>query len=109
MEGPEDLELHLGDTAVFQCRVAGDPQPSVKWMRDANEVPSDGERYYVRDDGSLVINDVTEADAGDYECVAFNDMGSTKSRTARTLVVDVPILPRFLETPRSQKVSVIAL
>ena len=107
MEGPEDVEVQLGETAMFRCRVAGDPQPSVKWMRDSNEVPIDSDdRYAVRDDGSLVISDVTENDAGDYECVAHNDMGETKSRSARTLVVTLST-PRFIETPRSQSVSVL--
>ncbi|OXU25353.1 hypothetical protein TSAR_010634 [Trichomalopsis sarcophagae] len=101
MEGPEDVEVQLGETAVFRCRVAGDPQPSVKWMRDSNEVSGDDERYLIKEDGSLVISDVSESDAGQYECVAHNDMGETKSRSARTLVVMSPT-PRFIETPKSQ-------
>jgi peroxidase len=107
MEGPEDLEVKLGQTAVFRCRAAGDPQPRIKWMRDSNEVPIDDGRYAVMEDGSLVINEVTEDDAGDYECVAHNDMGYAKSRAARTLVavaVAVAEAPAFIETPRSQTV-----
>lgn len=104
MEGPEDVEVQLGETAVFRCRVAGDPQPNVKWMRDSNEVSDDDERYFIEEDGSLVISDVSESDAGQYECVAHNDMGETKSRSARTLVVMSPT-PKFIETPKSQTVS----
>lgn len=107
-EGPKDVELKLGERAVFHCRVAGEPQPIVKWMRDANEVPMDGERYFVQQDGSLVINDVSEDDAGEYECVAHNDMGETKSRGARTLVIadeELSAPPRFLEIPATQTVG----
>lgn len=107
MEGPEDLEVQLGQTAVFRCRVTGEPHPSITWMRDSNEVPMDDDRYYVQSDGTLVINDVTEDDAGHYECVAHNDMGFTRSRSARTLVVTSPV-PHFLEVPQSQTVRKLA-
>ncbi|XP_011499674.1 PREDICTED: peroxidasin [Ceratosolen solmsi marchali] len=103
MEGPKDVEVNIGQTAIFRCRASGDPQPNIKWMRDSNEIPSDDERYAFMEDGSLVINDITENDAGDYECVAHNDMGYTKSRVARTFVA-IAETPIFIETPRSQTV-----
>ncbi|XP_014210778.1 peroxidasin homolog [Copidosoma floridanum] len=104
MEGPEDMEVQLGETAIFRCRAGGDPQPSITWMRDSNEIPVEDERYQLAVDGSLVISQVTESDAGEYECVAHNGMGYTKSRAARTLIVSSSQAPRFVETPRSQTV-----
>lgn len=90
MEGPEDVEVHLGETMTLTCRVAGDPKPEVKWMRNSGEVFLDGVRYVKRHDGSLVISDVTEQDVGEYECVAHSKMGSTRSRKARALVTVTP-------------------
>lgn len=104
MEGPEDAEVKIGDTVTFTCRVVGDPVPEVKWMRDSNELYVDGERFSVRDDGTLVISDVTEEDTGEYECIASSDMGSTKSRKARALIV-VPTSLRFVQLPESQNIA----
>lgn len=104
MEGPEDTQVRVGGTIIFTCRVTGDPKPRIRWMRDSNEVDEDGQRYVIRNDGSLIIKDVTEQDTGEYECVASSDMGSTKSRKARALITVSPSL-RFIELPESQTVT----
>ncbi|KAG7189813.1 hypothetical protein KM043_017473 [Ampulex compressa] len=104
MEGPEDVELNLGDTMTLTCRVSGDPIPQIKWMRDSNEIPVDGERYIIREDGALVVSKVTEQDTGEYECVASSDMGLAKSRKARALIT-VQSLLRFTQLPESQTVQ----
>lgn len=104
MTGPEDVEVRLGGTMTFTCQVSGDPTPEVKWMRDSNEVSEDGDRYVIRNDGTLVISDVTEADTGEYECIAISEMGSTKSRKARALITVSPSL-RFTQLPESQTVQ----
>ncbi|XP_015185112.1 PREDICTED: peroxidasin [Polistes dominula] len=103
MEGPEDTEVKIGDTVTFTCRVIGDPEPEVTWMRNSNRVHVDGERFTVRDDGTLVIADITEEDIGEYECIAKSDMGSTKSRKARALVVSSSL--RFDQVPESQTIT----
>lgn len=96
MEGPEDVEVHLGKTMTLTCRVSGDPIPEVKWMHNSGEVLLDNQRYKTRHDGSLVISHVTEQDVGEYECVAHSKMGSTRSRKARALVTVTPSIRYFL-------------
>lgn len=86
MEGPEDEEVSWGGTAVFHCRVEGDPQPSVIWMRDDQEIPVDGVKYKIMDNGSLMIQNTQVADNGYYECMARNPDGEVKSRPARMVV-----------------------
>lgn len=86
MEGPEDVEITVGDTAYFTCRVVGDPKPRIKWMRNSDQVNVDGRRYLLKDDGTLVISEVTENDVGEYECIAESKMGSTISRRARAII-----------------------
>ena len=104
MEDPTDAEVDVGGTLIFTCRVSGDPKPDVKWMRDSAEVEIDGERYQVREDGTLIISDATENDTGEYECVAHNEMGFSNSRKARALIT-VSNLIRFTEIPISQTVE----
>ena len=96
MEGPQDVEVRMGDPAVFTCRVAGDPKPQIQWMKDSDVVNADGKQYVVRDDGTLVIAEVTENDIGEYECIAQSEMGSTVSRKARAIVTASPSI-RFVE------------
>lgn len=105
MEGPEDVEVKLGEMAVFVCRVSGDPKPEIKWLRNSNVLNLDGERYILRDDGSLQISQVAEYDAGEYECIANSDMGTTRSRKARALIAAVVVPLRFTIIPSSQAVK----
>ncbi|KAK0180622.1 hypothetical protein PV327_002985 [Microctonus hyperodae] len=104
MEGPEDVEVNIGETAYFTCRVVGDPKPKIKWMRNTNEINIDDIRYILKDDGTLVILKINENDIGEYKCIAESKMGSTASRKARAIITAAPSI-RFINVPNSQTVS----
>jgi len=78
------------------------------WETDENGmyiIHEDGDKYAIREDGSLVVTDMTEEDVGTYECVASSDMGLAKSRKVRTIITaGVPLT--LVEKPKSQNVSV---
>lgn len=86
MKGPEDVDVSWGGTAIFHCRVEGDPEPSVVWMRNDQEIPIDGAKYKLMDDGTLMVQNTQVTDNGYYECMAKNIDGETKSRPARMTV-----------------------
>ncbi|XP_015127264.1 peroxidasin homolog [Diachasma alloeum] len=104
MKGPEDIHLAIGETASFSCKVVGDPKPKIKWMRNSDEVNPDGSRYIIKEDGTLVISDISENDVGEYECIAESKMGSIASRKARAVITATPSI-RFTEIPNSQSVT----
>lgn len=104
MEGPEDVHVIVGDTAFFTCRVVGDPKPKIKWMKNSDNLNIDGNRYALKDDGTLIITDISENDDGEYECIAESKMGKTVSRKARAIVTASPLI-RFIEIPSSQTVN----
>lgn len=122
IEGPKDTMVKFGDTMTLTCRVTGDPTPKVKWMKNRwhlgtndddgtatlrqqkHEIREDGEKYVIREDGSLIVTDMTEEDSGVYECVASSDMGSAKSRKARAVITAASGL--VFEKPESQNVTV---
>lgn len=90
--GPQDVEVSWGETAVFTCRVDGDPRPSVFWMRDDQEIDVDGEKYRLMEDGSLMIQNTEPEDSGYYECMVKSQDGITKSRPARMVVKSNEVL-----------------
>lgn len=77
---------------MFTCRVEGEPQPSVQWMRDDQEIDVDGEKYSLMEDGSLMIKNSEPGDSGFYECMAKSQDGVVKSRPARMVVKSNEVL-----------------
>ena len=75
--------LGVGETASLDCQAAGAPSPNVTWT-----VPSDSQLSRQGLPLSAPMLDVhlqDGADAGDYTCVAQNDVGSI----TRTFTVKV--------------------
>uniref|UniRef100_A0A667Y950 Neural cell adhesion molecule L1 n=1 Tax=Myripristis murdjan TaxID=586833 RepID=A0A667Y950_9TELE len=64
-----------GETLELECIAEGLPTPEISWSKESGELPSN--RMSLKNfQKTLEIRDVTEADAGDYRCVAKNSLGS---------------------------------
>ncbi|NXG49377.1 CDON protein, partial [Psilopogon haemacephalus] len=82
-KGLQDQEVAAGGSVEFRCLVRGSPAPSLSWLHDAAALlPSP--RHLVAG-SSLRILDVTREDAGVYQCLAHNGLGSVQT-TARLRV-----------------------
>ncbi|XP_072200110.1 immunoglobulin superfamily member 10 [Excalfactoria chinensis] len=72
-------QLSFGDKLLLNCTATGQPQPRIIWRLPSKAVVDQwhrmGSRIHVYPNGSLVIEAVTEKDAGDYLCVARNKIG----------------------------------
>uniref|UniRef100_A0A8C9F423 Immunoglobulin superfamily member 10 n=1 Tax=Pavo cristatus TaxID=9049 RepID=A0A8C9F423_PAVCR len=66
-------QLSFGDKLLLNCTATGEPQPRIIWRLPSKVVVD--HRIHVYPNGSLVIEAVTEKDAGDYLCVARNKIG----------------------------------
>lgn len=64
-------------TVTLRCRVFGAPAPEVKWIRNGLELT--GGRYQTQQNGDLIIQDVSFADAGEYTCHAHNKFGDAEA------------------------------
>lgn len=84
MEGPQDLEISLGQAATLSCRTK--PQNKVIWMKDHKEVPMDNPKYKLLENGTLVVLNADLTDNGVYECIVKNVQGTAKSRMARMII-----------------------
>ena len=71
---PEDHTVLDGDTASFDCKATGFPQPAIAWQKDGSRLPSDG-KHVVLPSGTLRILHAREENKGLYECQAINVIG----------------------------------
>ncbi|NXC30061.1 SPEG kinase, partial [Campylorhamphus procurvoides] len=61
--------------------VVGDPQPSLRWYRNQEQLPQGGEEY-----GTLWIRDSKKEDAGVYTCVAENERGEAMTSAVLAII-----------------------
>ncbi|KAG7221679.1 hypothetical protein INR49_000046 [Caranx melampygus] len=88
----------IGNSVEFECQAVGDPEPTVKWSKVGGTLPN----HIMVKGGMLRIDQVTEADAGQYRCTATNDVGSVESQ----VVLNVQSLPQIAALPESKEVTV---
>lgn len=66
----------IGTSVEFECQALGEPEPTVRWSKVGGSLPA----HIMVKGGMLRIEQVTEADAGQYRCTATNDVGSVQSQ-----------------------------
>ena len=90
---PAQLELSKERNVTVPCQATGDPKPTVRWMKENGELPS--ERSKVGLDGTLQIWNTTESDSGRYTCMASSSVVFKASSTmilsvkGETLTIDL--------------------
>lgn len=82
-----------GQSAKFTCRVRGNPQPSVMWLRNA--VPLLGSHRLRLSRRALRLLSVGPEDEGIYQCMAENEVGSAQAMVQlRTARPGKPLFPK---------------
>ncbi|XP_045133366.1 peroxidasin-like isoform X1 [Portunus trituberculatus] len=82
---PRDMLAKEDDeVVVLPCRADGQPRPSVSWRKDG-DIVTPNDKYRIESDDSLSIHNITQDDAGLYECTAQNSIGYATA-TARVTV-----------------------
>ncbi|XP_076855446.1 immunoglobulin superfamily DCC subclass member 4 isoform X2 [Brachyhypopomus gauderio] len=103
LQPPETVSLSRGNTARFVCNGSGDPRPALHWLKNGEPVPWSA-RVRTQSPGVLLINQLGLADAGYYQCVASNSLGTACATAKLSVIVreGLPSPPRQLEaTPHS--------
>ncbi|XP_070304095.1 basement membrane-specific heparan sulfate proteoglycan core protein isoform X14 [Salvelinus sp. IW2-2015] len=88
----------VGNSVEFECQAIGDPQPTVRWSRVGGPLPA----HIMVKGGMLKIEQVSDADAGQYRCTATNNVGSVQSQ----VVLHVQSLPQIAALPELNEVTV---
>lgn len=71
---PRNMVINQGRTVELDCLADGFPKPEVKWHKVHSKLPPG--RFSVNENGSLVIENVHQFDAGSYACRAETMFGS---------------------------------
>ena len=79
LTSPGNQTVATGNTAVFPCHVTGDPQPTVTWYKSRNPLISDA-HFSILPNGTLIVRNVRQQDAGWYTCQARSDAGQVEER-----------------------------
>lgn len=74
---PGTMTSIAGQQVVLPCDVIGEPKPVLTWKKNFQvlRVFSGDDKYYVNDNGSLVIPNVSINDSARFLCIAENSAG----------------------------------
>ncbi|XP_056089150.1 neogenin 1a isoform X4 [Rhinichthys klamathensis goyatoka] len=92
---PQPVSRVVGESVLLPCVVTGYPTASVTWMHRDQLIEDSTGRFEVLGGGSLQIFNLTEEDAGVYNCLADNVNGSIEAQAELTLRAS----PQFLKKP----------
>uniref|UniRef100_A0A8C9KDY0 Fibroblast growth factor receptor n=1 Tax=Panthera tigris altaica TaxID=74533 RepID=A0A8C9KDY0_PANTA len=88
--GNEDPKLRMekklhavpaGNTVKFRCPAAGNPMPTIRWLKDGKDFHGEHRIGGIRlrhQHWSLVMESVVPSDRGTYTCLVENSMGSIR-------------------------------
>ncbi|CAB1339530.1 unnamed protein product, partial [Coregonus sp. 'balchen'] len=109
LQPPETVSLSRGNTARFVCNSSGEPPPALHWLKNGKPVKSNG-RVKTQSPGVLLINQLGLDDAGYYQCIADNALGTACATAKLSVIVreGLPSPPRQLSaTPHSSTTALL--
>ncbi|XP_037811627.1 basement membrane-specific heparan sulfate proteoglycan core protein-like isoform X4 [Lucilia sericata] len=83
--------ITVGGQGILYCSATGIPQPRVQWLRVNGQPLSPRHQIQQNEPGYIIINDVMLVDAGDYKCVAENEVGNATA-VANIRVIEAPVI-----------------
>ncbi|XP_071236867.1 immunoglobulin superfamily DCC subclass member 4-like [Salvelinus alpinus] len=109
LQPPETVSLSRGNTARFVCNSSGEPLPELHWLKNGKPVKSNG-RVKTQSPGVLLINQLGLNDAGYYQCITDNALGTACATAKLSVIVreGLPSPPHQLSaTPQSSTTALL--
>ncbi|KAJ0067249.1 hypothetical protein NL108_015117 [Boleophthalmus pectinirostris] len=101
LQAPGDMMAHEGKLCRLDCKVSGLPNPELMWLVNGRPIyPDLYHKMLVRENGvhSLVIDPLTQKDAGTYTCIASNKAGQSSFSLELSVVEkEMKHPPQFVE------------
>ncbi|XP_023675637.1 immunoglobulin superfamily DCC subclass member 4 isoform X2 [Paramormyrops kingsleyae] len=110
LQSPEMVSLSRGNTARLVCNSSGEPAPTLRWLKDGEPVQPNG-RVKTPSPGVLLINQLGVADAGYYQCISTNDLGTACATTRLSVIVreGLPSAPRLRSASPQSSTAVLLI
>ncbi|XP_073716401.1 netrin receptor DCC isoform X3 [Misgurnus anguillicaudatus] len=109
---PSNMYAHESTDIEMDCAVTGNPQPTVRWVKNGEVViPSD--YFQIVEGGSLQILGLVRSDEGFYQCIAENEAGNSQAMAqliilqpeATPTVASPPLQPSQPSLPRTSSLT----
>ncbi|XP_035300156.1 neuronal cell adhesion molecule [Cricetulus griseus] len=100
-EGNESVKEELrGSVLSLECIAEGLPTPIIYWIKEDGTLPVN-RTFYRNFKKTLQITQVSEADSGNYQCIAKNTLGAVH----HTISVTVKAAPYWIVAPQNLVLS----
>lgn len=86
----KSVSSYLGDTALLECQVSGEPSPAIRWQKNREDLPvtfHPDSRLAMLPSGSLQVSRVQPPDSAMYRCLADNPGSSRTGADAELRVL----------------------
>ncbi|XP_048259425.1 papilin-like [Haliotis rufescens] len=85
LPSPKVIKIRPGDNAFLHCQVYGQPTPTITWLKNGRPVMSTG-HFRAFENGTLIIMQTQDYDAGQYECQAENGVSTMAKKQVQLLI-----------------------
>lgn len=100
------IRVLYGESVSLQCSAKGEPTPLIFWFSPTNRaITSASDKYFIHNNGTLIIQKVQRFDGGNYICLARNSAGQDRKVTRVEILVSPPAINGLIGTTNSMKVS----
>ncbi|KAM5281750.1 myosin light chain kinase, smooth muscle isoform 2-T2 [Ctenodactylus gundi] len=103
---PRSVMASLGQSVLISCAIAGDPFPTVQWLRDGKALSKDAGHFEVlqnEDVFTLVLKNVQPWHAGQYEILLRNQVGECSCQVSLMLQNSTARAPSRGREPASRE------
>ncbi|XP_077297600.1 uncharacterized protein LOC143919261 [Arctopsyche grandis] len=99
---PTNTEVNEGDAMQLMCSIKSVPRANIVWEKNRSILSND-RRYYTFPSGSLLIINANLNDAGEYRCIATNNI---LNKTKYSSVATVSVLQSALKSYNLEFVNI---
>ncbi|XP_067827178.1 cell adhesion molecule-related/down-regulated by oncogenes isoform X2 [Heptranchias perlo] len=103
VKGLRELTLSVGSTARLTCDSRGNPRPKITWYHNAATVQA-GLRHLISGNRLKIVG-LSAEDAGMYQCIVENGIGSMQSSARLMVQSDSSTKPVIISPPTNLRVT----
>lgn len=82
----ENKEITAGEPIVLECMAGGSPRPTLTWLKDGGPLKATERHFFTAEDQLMVIVGTTLSDAGRYECLMNNSLGTERGYSELSII-----------------------